>query len=140
MHDTWTETAPSLTAAADVVRAYGHHAGGVWFAGVTIDDPHPGLTVYRVPNYGFDAQVRTLTSADFPVTFVESPHSRHELQMARQRVWDLESLLQVQAVVIPPNGTMLAVVVTGSEAVAQHLLDEVMPGMAFARSASALKD
>jgi hypothetical protein len=138
MDETQISMDPALAAAADVAREYGHHSGRRSFAGVAVDEPHQGLTVYRVPNAEFDMRLRDLLPVDVSITLVDALHTRDELQVAREQVWDLATALDISAVAIPVDGTVLTVVVAGSETDAQWSLDEVVPGLARAQSATAL--
>ncbi len=63
-----------LTALADVAREYGHHLGRTRFAGVGVDREQRVLTVYRVPDPGFDSELRTLLAGDITIRLVDAPH------------------------------------------------------------------
>jgi len=138
MDETTISIDADVSAAADVAREYGHHAGRSWFAGVTADHPDRTLTVYRVAHSDFDVHMRALVPADIDVVFIDAAHSRDELQVARERVWDLAPELTIEAVAVPVDGSVLTVVVTGIESDAQTVLDRVVPGMASAQTGTTI--
>lgn len=114
-----------LADAAEQIRQYGNHAGRFSFAGVRVQDE--GLVVYRVPNPGFDDEVRALLG-DVPVEIVDAVHSRAELMIAREAAWTVRGGFEVESVVLPDDGSRVRVFVAGSTWDAQEALDREVPG------------
>jgi len=121
-----------VAALADVAREFGHHAGRHWFSGVVPDHEGGAITVYRVPNPGFDSEIRTLLDGDVEVHLADAPHSRDELLVAREQVWGLADTLAITSVSVPPDGTRITVVADAPADVVQAELDRVVPGLATA--------
>jgi hypothetical protein len=115
---------------ADVAREFGHQAGRHWFSGVVPDHENAAITVYRVPNPGFDSELLTLLAGDVAVRLADAPPSRDELLVARDQAWGLADLLPITAISIPPNGTRITVVADAASDVVQAELDRVAPGLA----------
>lgn len=134
MDDMATGPDAELTALADVAREYGHHLGSARFAGVVVDPVERVLTVYRVPDAGFDSELLALLAGDITVRLADAPHSRAELLVARERVWALGDSVPITAITIPPDGSRLVVTADAPAAGTQELLDELVPGLAVASS------
>ena len=121
----------AVSTAADAVKSYGAEAGSTWFTSVVADHIGNSLTVYRVPNPGFDAHVRAL-SRGVPVTLRAALHSRQELEAAMHAI----DVADIRFVAIFPrtDGSGLDVLVSGSAASTQAELDELLPGLTTVRS------
>ena len=117
---------------ADVAREFGHHAGRHWFSGVVPDHEGAAITVYRVPNPGFDSEIRALLEGDVEVRLADAPHTRDELLVAREHVWGLADTLAITSVSVPADGTRITVVADAPADVVQAELDRVAPGLASA--------
>ena len=115
---------------ADVAREFGHHAGRHWFSGVVPDHERGAITVFRVPNPGFDSEIRTLLDGDVTVHLADAPHSRDELLAVRDQVWGLAEVLPITAISVPPDGTRVTVTADAPPDVVQAELDRVAPGLA----------
>jgi hypothetical protein len=115
---------------ADVAREFGHHAGRHWFSGVVPDHERGAITVYRVPNPGFDSEILTLLDGDVTVHLADAPHSRGELLVAREHVWGLADRFPITSVSVPADGTRITVVAEPPADVVQAELDRVVPGLA----------
>jgi len=122
----------AVAGVADVAREFGHHAGRHWFSGVVPDHAGGAVTVYRVPNAGFDSEIRALLEGDVEVRLADAPHSRDELLVAREHVWGLADTLPIASVSVPPDGTRVTVVADAPADVVQAELDRVAPGLATA--------
>jgi len=116
-----------VSAAADVIREFGHYAGRRFYAGVTPDHAGGSVTVHRLPDRDFDGEVRALVPRTVMLAFADAPHTRDELIAARETVWLLGETLHVQSVSLPQDGTTLTVVVEADADAAQRILDEAAP-------------
>jgi len=126
-----------VAALADLAREFGHHAGRLRFAGVAPDHAHRAITVYRVPDPGWDSEVLRLLQSDVAVHLADAVHTRDELLVARERVWELSGEIAISAISIPVDGTVLAVFADDSVESVQAELDRVVPGLATVSPAGA---
>jgi hypothetical protein len=127
-----------VAALADLAREFGHHSGRLRYAGV---EPHHDLraiTVFRVPDPGWDSEVLRLLQSDVAVRLADAPHTRDELLVARERVWELSGTIAITAISIPVDGTVLAVVADDAVETVQAELDRVVPGLAAVSTAEAV--
>jgi len=127
-----------VAALADLAREFGHHSGRLRYAGV---EPHHDLraiTVFRVPDPGWDSEVLRLLQSDVDVRLADAPHTRDELLVARERVWELAGTIPITAISLPADGTVLAVFADAPAASVQAELDRLVPGLATAAAASTL--
>jgi hypothetical protein len=120
-------TSDVLTEAMDRVRQFGSHAGRFSYSGVRVDGDV--MTVYRVPNPGFDLEVRTLLG-DVPYRLEDAAHPRADLIVVREMAWLIEGGFEVESVVVPEDGSKVRVFVAGSTWDAQEELDRAAPGCA----------
>jgi len=122
---------------ADLARQFGHHAGRAWFSGARADETRGLVTIYRVPNRGFDEELRLLVGDAVPLEFQDSLHTRDELIVARETAWTFADSLQIEAITIPDDGSGINVYVHVPIDTAQETLDRFLPRIARAVDASA---
>jgi hypothetical protein len=124
-------TEPDVSAAADVVREFGHYAGRRFYSGVVADPASASIRVHRVPNADFDGEVLALVAPGVALAFVDAVHTREELSTARETVWLLGDTLGVLSVSLPQDGSRLGVLVSDEAHVAeaQRVLDDLAPGL-----------
>jgi hypothetical protein len=127
-----------VAALADLAREFGHHAGRLRFAGVAPDHERRAITVYRVPDPGWDGELRALLQSDVAVHLADAPHTRDELLVARERVWELSATIPITAISIPVDGTQLVVVTDAPTESVQASLDRLVPGLATASTGSSV--
>jgi hypothetical protein len=127
-----------VAALADLAREFGHHAGRLRYAGVAPDHERRAITVYRVPDPGWDAEVRTLLRSDVTVHLADAPHTRDQLLVAREQVWELADTIPITAISLPVDGTMLVVTTDAPADSVQADLDRLVPGLATASTGSAV--
>jgi hypothetical protein len=125
-----------VAALAALAREFGHHAGRLRYAGVAPDHERRSITLYRMPDPGWDAEVRTLLRSDVAVILADAPHTRDQLLVAREQVWDLADTIPITSISIPVDGTMLVVTADAPAATVQAELDRLVPGLAAAAPAS----
>ncbi|MFC6237054.1 hypothetical protein [Longivirga aurantiaca] len=121
---------------ADLARQFGHHAGRAWFSGARADEEQGTVTVFRVPNHGFDSELRLLIGDAVPLVLEDATHTREELIVARETAWTLADSLQIEAITIPDDGRGINVYVNAPVSEAQAALDRYLPGIARAHDAS----
>ncbi len=127
----------AVTSVAERARQYGHHAGRIRYAGVAPDHEARTVTVYRVPDPGFDDEIRTLLSDDdVQVVLADAPHTREELTVARETVWAYAERLSITGISVPVDGSRILVTTDAPEAEVQAQLDLLVPGLARAASAA----
>ena len=130
-------TNQDAAAVADLARQFGHHAGRTWFSGARADETRGVVTIYRVPNRGFDDELRLLVGDAAQLEFQDSLHTRDELIVARETAWGFADSLQIEAITIPDDGSGINVYVNIPVASAQETLDRFLPRIARAVDASA---
>jgi hypothetical protein len=121
---------------ADLARQFGHHAGRAWFSGARADEAAGSVTVFRVPNHGFDEELRLLLGTSVPLVLEDARHTREELTVAREEAWAFGDELQIDAITIPDDGSGINVFVHVPVADAQTVLNRALPGLARALDAS----
>ena len=121
---------------ADLARQFGHHAGRAWFSGARADEEQGVVTIFRVPNQGFDSELRLLIGDAVPLVFQDATHTREELIVARETAWTFAESLQIEAITIPDDGRGINVYVNVPVASAQETLDRFLPHVARAHDAS----
>jgi hypothetical protein len=121
-----------VAALAGLAREFGHHAGRRRFAGVAPDHAARRITVYRVPDPGWDSEISTLLDSDIDVVLADAPHTRDELLVARETVWAYADRLAITAISVPVDGRCLVVTSDRPEAEVQAELDLLVPGLATA--------
>lgn len=134
--DPYASDTDAATIAA-LARQFGHHAGRAWFSGARVDEARGVITIYRVPNRGFDDELKRLVGDAVPLEFQDTIHTRDELLVARETAWGLAEPLQIEAITIPDDGSGITVYVHVPVASAQESLDRLLPRLATARDASA---
>ncbi len=121
-----------VAAMAELAREFGHHAGRLRYAGVAPDHDRRSITVYRVPDPGWDSEILRLLESEVAVHLMDAPHTREELLVARERAWALADSFAITAISIPVDGTTLAVTSDAPAASVQAELDRLVPGLATA--------
>ena len=119
----------ALQSAVDSVRGFGFGEGRAWFAGLRIDHRQASLTIFRIPDGGFDQRVRNLVGPNVRVSFQEAAHSRTELEAVRDRVWELPGSEDIAGVSLPVDGSTLKVILDGNAIAAQAWMNVTFPGL-----------
>jgi hypothetical protein len=127
-----------VAALADLAREFGHHSGRLRYAGVEPHHELRAITVFRVPDPGWDSEILRLLRSDVGVRLADAPHTRDELLVARERVWELDGAIPITAISLPADGTVLAVFADAPAESVQAELDRLVPGLAKAAVDSTL--
>jgi multidrug efflux pump subunit AcrA (membrane-fusion protein) len=91
-----------------------------------------------MPDPGWDSEVLRLLQSDVAVRLADAPHTRDELLVARERVWELTDTIPITAISIPVDGTVLSVCTDAPAETVQAELDRIVPGLAAVAPASAV--
>lgn len=119
----------ALQSAVDSVRGFGFGDGRACFAGIHVDHRHASLTIFRIPDGGFDQRVRDLVGPSVRVNFQDAAHARTELEAVRDRVWELPGSEDIVGVSVPIDGSTLKVSLDGNAIAAQAWMNVTFPGL-----------